>query len=111
MNSIDIFPWDDNFNTGLVKVDEQNRRLVQLLNLLASHTAFSSNISQLEELFDELSDHAVYHFQTEETTWQDFFFDDISVVEHRSTHASFIEEIERLKVSQAAKPKSQVVED
>jgi hemerythrin-like metal-binding protein len=71
-NSIDIFPWDDNFNTGLAKVDEQHRRLVQLLNLLASHVAFRSDIPQWNEIFDELSDYAVYHLQTEETIWHEF---------------------------------------
>ena len=42
MNSIDIFPWDDNFNTGLPTVDEQHRKLVALLNALAGHVAFKS---------------------------------------------------------------------
>ncbi|MDD1643815.1 MAG: PAS domain S-box protein, partial [Methylococcaceae bacterium] len=110
-NSIDIFPWDDNFNTGLAKVDEQHRRLVQLLNVLASHVAFRSDIPQWNEIFDELSDYAVYHLQTEETIWHEFFVDDISEVKHRNSHASFIEEVERLKAGQASKPKSQVVED
>ncbi|OYV15157.1 MAG: hypothetical protein CG439_2926, partial [Methylococcaceae bacterium NSP1-2] len=110
-NLIEIFPWDDNFNTGLAKVDEQHRRLVQLLNVLASHVAFRSDIPQWNEIFDELSDYAVYHLQTEETIWHEFFVDDISEVKHRNSHASFIEEVERLKAGQASKPKSQVVED
>jgi diguanylate cyclase (GGDEF)-like protein/PAS domain S-box-containing protein/hemerythrin-like metal-binding protein len=84
---------------------------VQLLNLLASHVAFRSDIPQWNEIFDELSDYAVYHLQTEETIWHEFFVDDISEVKHRNTHASFIEEVERLKAGQASKPKSRVVED
>ena len=39
MNQIDIFPWNDSFDTGLPEIDEQHRRLVQLLNTLASHIA------------------------------------------------------------------------
>lgn len=109
-NSIDIFPWDDNFKTGLAKVDEQHRRLVQLLNVIASHVAFRSDIPQLNEIFDELSDYAVYHFQTEEAIWHEFFDDDISKVEHRNTHASFVEQVARLKEGQVSKSKSQIVE-
>ena len=109
-NPIDIFPWDDNFNTGLAKVDEQHRRLVQLLNAIASHIAFRSDIPQLNEIFDELSDYAIYHFQTEEAIWHEFFDDDISKVEHRNTHASFVEQVARLKDCQVSKSKSQIVE-
>ena len=56
MNSIDIFPWDDNFNTGIATIDEQHKKLVNLLNLLASHVAFKSNLPQLNVIFDELAD-------------------------------------------------------
>ena len=59
---IDIFPWDDNFNTGLAKVDEQHRRLVELLNLLAGYVAYRADAPLLKEVFAELSNYAVYHF-------------------------------------------------
>ena len=39
LNTIDIFPWDDNFNTGLAVVDAQHRKLVELLNALATQVA------------------------------------------------------------------------
>lgn len=110
-SAIDIFPWDDNFNTGLAKVDEQHRRLVELLNLLASHVAFQTDIPQLRKIFDDLSDYAVYHFQTEEAIWHVFFADDPSESEHREKHASFINEIERLKAEQATKSDAQVLEE
>jgi diguanylate cyclase (GGDEF)-like protein/hemerythrin-like metal-binding protein/PAS domain S-box-containing protein len=110
-NSIDIFPWDSNFNTGLAKVDEQHRRLVKLLNTLACYVAFRTDIPQLNTIFNELSEYAVYHFQTEEAIWREFLPDDVFEVEHRKAHASFIAEIERLKTGQSSKPKSQVIED
>ena len=44
MKSIDVFPWNENFNTGISKIDEQHQKLVQLLNILASHLAFQSDI-------------------------------------------------------------------
>ena len=66
MNQIDIFPWNESFDTGLPEIDEQHRRLVQLLNTLASHIAFGSGVQEVSVLLDELADYAVYHFQTEE---------------------------------------------
>ena len=36
MPSIDIFPWDNKFNTGIALIDEQHHVLVDLINRLAS---------------------------------------------------------------------------
>jgi hemerythrin-like metal-binding protein len=89
--AIDIFPWDDNFNTGLPIVDQQHRKLVDLLNQLASQVAFRNDLSQLNAVFDELSAYTVYHFETEEAIWHRYFADDVSEVKHRATHAHFVE--------------------
>lgn len=97
VHSIDIFPWDNNFNTGLPKVDEQHRKLVDLLNVLASHVAFQTAIPQLNKIFEELADYTVYHFQTEEEIWKTYLGDDPAEGEHRATHARFVAEVVRLK--------------
>ncbi len=75
-NSIDIFLWNNNFNTGLPKVDEQHQKLIQLLNSLASHIAFQSDIQKLSVIFDELVDYADYHFKTEEAIWHEYLPND-----------------------------------
>ena len=69
MNSIDIFPWDDNFNTGLAVVDAQDRKLVELLNAQATQVAYCDPALSLDALFDGLAEYAVYHFATEEQIW------------------------------------------
>ena len=109
--AIDIFPWDDNFNTGLLEVDQQHRKLVDLLNKLASHVAFRDDLSQLNAVFEELSAYTVYHFETEEAIWHRYFADDVSEIKHRATHAQFVEKVSRLKADQNARPLAQVAED
>ena len=111
MNSIDIFPWDDNFNTGVATIDEQHKKLVKLLNLLASHVAFKSDIPQLNVIFDELADYAVYHFTTEEAIWHAHLADDASEVAHKKLHQDFIDTVLRLKTDQGEKPIEKVLED
>ncbi len=111
MNSIDIFPWDDNFNTGMPKVDEQHRKLVQLLNTLASHVAFRADLPHLNRIFDELSDYAVYHFETEEAIWHEFLANDPAEREHQKTHVSFVEEVTRLRSNLEEKPVAELIED
>ena len=50
MESIDIFPWDDHFNTGLELIDTQHKKLVELLNQLARAVAFKSDELHLNEI-------------------------------------------------------------
>lgn len=111
MNAIDIFPWDENFNTGLPMVDEQHRKLVELLNQLASHVAFNSGDIQLNVVFDELLAYTVYHFQTEETIWRYYLADDADEIDHRLAHTDFVDTIQRLMAEQAHKSLSAGAED
>lgn len=111
MNSIDIFPWDDNFNTGLSTVDEQHRKLVELLNVLAGHVAFKSDELVLDRLFDELAEYAVYHFESEEAIWRTYLVDDPGEIAHRKTHASFVDEVVRMREGLASRPIMEVAEE
>ena len=111
MNSIDIFPWDDNFNTGLPTVDEQHRKLVALLNALAGHVAFKSEALVLDRLLDELADYTVYHFTSEEAIWREYLSNSEHEVEHRKTHALFVQEVMRLRGELASRPMMDVAEE
>lgn len=110
MNSIDIFPWDDNFDTGLPTVDVQHRKLVELLNLLASHVAFKTDDLELNSIFDALADYAVYHFETEEAIWHECLADDSSELEHKATHQQFVRTVLELKAAQGQKPLIEIAE-
>lgn len=109
--SIDIFPWDDNFNTGIASIDEQHKKLVALLNVLASHIAFKSDNKRLEGIFDELVDYTRYHFETEEAIWHTHLAGDALEVSHQDTHRGFIETVLRLKSEQATRPLEELAEE
>ncbi|NOT16388.1 MAG: hemerythrin family protein, partial [Methylotenera sp.] len=111
MNSIDIFPWNDNFNTGIPLIDEQHRKLADLINLLASHVAFNANIPALNVIFDELAVYAVYHFDAEEKIWHEYMPEDIFETDHSKVHSSFLTEVLRLKSEENTKPTSKVIEE
>lgn len=97
MKSIDIFPWDDHFETGLPLIDTQHRRLVDLLNQLAREVASQTDMLRLYQIFDELLDYTVYHFEAEEKIWGRYFSDDPLEVEHIALHQSFIDTVVELK--------------
>ncbi len=91
MQLIEIFPWNEHFNTGLDSIDVQHRRLVALLNELATHIAFGSAAPSFDELLTALADYAAYHFSTEEALWHEALPDAAETVAHRRSHARFIE--------------------
>jgi diguanylate cyclase (GGDEF)-like protein/PAS domain S-box-containing protein/hemerythrin-like metal-binding protein len=111
MNSIDIFPWNENFNTSLGNIDEQHKKLAQLLNLLASHLAHQSELPALNLIFDELADYTVYHFQYEESIWHTYLPDDSMETEHIEGHNHFIAMVGKLKLEDQSKSSERVVEE
>ena len=111
MDSIDIFPWNDNFNTGITTIDTQHRKLVELINQLASHVAFQSDIPALHQIFDALADYAAYHFATEEEIWHQCLPDETMRASHKVVHDSFMETVARLKSDEAARPVESVIEE
>lgn len=110
-NSIDIFPWDDNFNTGLPQVDEQHQKLVKMLNLLASNIAYGTSIDLLNQIFDEMANYAAYHFETEEAVWREYLASDPDEIKHRAIHQSFVQEVAHLKALLASRSLLEVAEE
>ena len=97
MESIDIFPWDDHFDTGLEIIDTQHKKLVELVNLLARAVAFKSDELHLNQIFDELLKYTVYHFDSEEMIWEKYVQNDLMEEEHKKIHQEFVDTIARLK--------------
>lgn len=111
MSMFEVFPWNENFETGIAQIDEQHRRLVNLLNLLASHLAYKSDMLVLDNIFNELAEYALYHFQTEESIWQQFLGDDEWEQQHKKSHHNFVTEVLKLKQDDEEKSFDEVIED
>ncbi|MCK9608309.1 MAG: bacteriohemerythrin [Methylomonas sp.] len=111
MNSIDIFPWNENFNTELAEIDEQHKKLVRLLNSLASHVAFQSDLPTVNILFDELTDYARHHFQSEEALWNQYLPEDLLEVQHKKVHNEFVEAVLKLKQEQMVTAENMALEE
>jgi diguanylate cyclase (GGDEF)-like protein/hemerythrin-like metal-binding protein/PAS domain S-box-containing protein len=106
-----IFPWNENFDTGINVIDDQHRKLIDLLNNLASHLAFDAPIPELNRIFDELSDYAAYHFGTEEAIWREYLADDDMYQAHDLTHSEFVNETIKLKACLAQLSGDQVIKE
>ena len=108
----EIFPWDKNFDTGIAHIDEQHKRLVDILNHLAAHLANRSHPATLNMYFAELAEYADYHFKYEEAIWLEHFSEDDEWMQrHSKTHHSFIKDVLALKEKEGSRSLDQVIQD
>lgn len=101
--NFEVFRWNANFDTGLSIIDEQHKRIIDLLNKLA-RTLIKGNDIEFTDVFEQLTAYASLHFETEEAIWTTCFGNDEWLLSHQSSHASFLPAIVELKESHADKP-------
>jgi diguanylate cyclase (GGDEF)-like protein/hemerythrin-like metal-binding protein/PAS domain S-box-containing protein len=106
-----IFPWSDNFATGIGTIDEQHRQLVDLLNKLAVHMSQGSDELTLNAVYDELTDYTVYHFSTEEAIWREHLGEDALMASHQETHQGFVADVLRMRGLLVSKERDRGVEE
>jgi hemerythrin-like metal-binding protein len=62
--------WNDDFVTGVARIDEQHRVLVNTLNEAHARLGDNPNRDLLDDITRNLLSYAIYHFETEETLMQ-----------------------------------------
>jgi len=97
MIHFEIFPWNNNFATGIEKIDSQHKELVKLLNLLVEHIAYESEAPVLEQVFKQISDYVTFHFAEEEEIWHQHFAGDSWLKWHQQSHIDFASEIQKIQ--------------
>ncbi len=90
---IEAFIWDNKFNTGVDVVDEQHRRLVDLINRLGSINAHLTSTEELGEILTELGNYTVYHFNTEEELMKKYAVDASHQDVHIKAHQHFTNQV------------------
>lgn len=94
--SIDIFPWNENFSTGIPDIDEQHQQLIGLINQLVSHLAYQSDAPTLNAILEQLAACAARHFTFEEALWRQYLPEDPRETSHVQAHSGFVDEVNRL---------------
>ncbi len=82
-----------------------------MLNKLAYALATQSTTIELKNIFYELALYAVYHFQTEESIWHEYFTGDEWEDSHVKSHENFVTEVRKLQDQESIKPFNEVIED
>jgi diguanylate cyclase (GGDEF)-like protein/hemerythrin-like metal-binding protein/PAS domain S-box-containing protein len=61
-----LIPWSIEQELGVAVLDQQHRRLAQMVNGLAASVTAAEDGAQIQALLDDLGRFAAYHFDTEE---------------------------------------------
>lgn len=89
----EAFTWDNRFNTGVVVVDEQHHRLVDMINKLGAISAKQSTLDELGGILTELANYTVYHFNTEEDLMKQLKVDAAHQLAHIKAHQHFTAQV------------------
>ena len=87
--------WSDDFIIGNVSIDNQHKKLVDIINTLYKSVENSDSNAILDEMLAELKSYTIYHFKTEETFMKDTAYKHFNA--HKKIHQSFVRKIEEFE--------------
>lgn len=80
--------WDDNFNTGVEKIDAQHKCFIAIINELSHMSKCVNDDKLLNAKLDELVRYTEYHFSSEQYLMLELEYDGYS--QHLVIHQSLI---------------------
>ncbi len=108
--NFEIFPWNINFETGIIEIDEQHKNMVKLLNKLAN-CSIENRLYDLEEIFNKLIKYAEYHFKFEENFLEQYIASKDIIEAHIKGHSSFLPKIFEIKERYKDKKLNETVDE
>lgn len=102
-----MFVWEDIYLTGHPKVDEQHKKLVELVNTFYELKQKKLEKNQILKVFQELATYTVNHFNDEEMLIKETGEENFKA--HKIIHEKLILDVSELKIQiQVADDKSLV---
>ncbi|WP_445144915.1 bacteriohemerythrin [Dyella sp. Tek66A03] len=87
--------WQDDLNTGIKVIDNQHRRIVEMINHL--HDAMEHRERQdVSDILDELVDYTLSHFTFEESLMEDAGYEFCRA--HKRVHEVFVKRVSEYRM-------------
>jgi hemerythrin len=86
--------WEDKYSVGVEKIDNQHKRLIDIINRLY-YSRGNKTHAVLGETIQELIDYTKTHFTDEEQLMRENGYPDYEA--HKKKHESFIEKVKEFK--------------
>ena len=87
--------WQDDLNTGIQVIDNQHKRIVEMINLLHDAQQGKEHAA-IAEVIEELVDYTLSHFAFEETLMEDAGYQFSRA--HKKIHELFIRRVSEYRV-------------
>ena len=91
LSSRSYLEWKDEYSVGIESIDQQHRKLVNLINQLHTAVTYSTGEEFEREALDELVDYTKTHFTYEEGLMEQNGYPDFD--EHKAQHKQMIEKV------------------
>lgn len=89
--------WNDKLmNTGIKIIDEQHKKLFELVNRIIISIEEENQIENIEEFLCDAIDYTQYHFKTEEKLFEKMNIDKEKIEDHKKEHFNFIDIVNNL---------------
>ena len=85
--------WSRKYNTGIKKIDDQHKKLVDLINILYDKVVINDDSSSVQEAIVDLKLYTIFHFGSEEKLFKKHEYNEEDHQDHLKKHKDFIDEI------------------
>ena len=86
--------WSDDYSVGITSIDDQHKKLINLINQLQTAIDYSTGGAYEREALDELVDYTKTHFSYEEGLMEQNEYPDF--VAHKAQHVKMIKVVENV---------------
>ena len=87
--------WDDSIITGIPAIDEDHKKLVDMLNDLFAACFAAQGPAVLGNILDQLLDYTKYHFEREEKMLEEANYERLEA--HRGEHKRMVAQVEKIR--------------
>jgi hemerythrin len=90
-----FFQWEDKFSVNIDSMDEQHKKLIDLINAAHASLTGGESSDKTTEIIQQLLDYTKYHFDAEEKILEDNNYSDIA--SHKEQHKNLVDKVISLK--------------
>ena len=96
-----VIKWRDSYNTGVGKIDEEHKQLVELIETMHSVIRDGASLTKVSEVLTKLSDYTEFHFNNEEKLMEEYNFPEMET--HKQEHERLKKEVEQFSTKLSEK--------
>lgn len=90
-----MLEWNNKLSINVIEVDEQHRKLVDMVNELYDSMISENSHETLLKIVTNMREYTVFHFDTEEKLMTQYDYSEIE--SHKSEHRDFVKKVEQVE--------------